>query len=38
MCPGLTDEDAAISHMMSRLVMEKTKPFTGYPLELLFQD
>ncbi len=34
----LADEDAAITRMTSHLVIEKTKPFTGYPLELLFQD
>ncbi|MEW5248860.1 Lrp/AsnC family transcriptional regulator [Microbulbifer sp. 2201CG32-9] len=34
----LADEEAAISRMTSHLVIEKTKPFAGYPLELLFQD
>ncbi|MFI2812389.1 MULTISPECIES: Lrp/AsnC family transcriptional regulator [Microbulbifer] len=34
----LANEDAAISRMTSHLVIEKTKPFKGYPLELLFQD
>nr|WP_277611168.1 Lrp/AsnC family transcriptional regulator [Microbulbifer celer] len=34
----LADEDAAITRMTSHLVIEKTKPFNGYPLELLFQD
>lgn len=34
----LADEDAAITRMTSHLVIEKTKPFSGYPLELLFQD
>jgi DNA-binding Lrp family transcriptional regulator len=34
----LADDEAAISRMTSHLVIEKTKPFSGYPLELLFQD
>ena len=34
----LAEEDAAITRMTSHLVIEKTKPFNGYPLDLLFQD
>ncbi|MCH9690462.1 MAG: Lrp/AsnC family transcriptional regulator [Gammaproteobacteria bacterium] len=34
----LADEDASISRMTSHLVIEKTKPFSGYPLDMLFQS
>lgn len=34
----LANENAAITRMTSHLVIEKTKPFTGYPLDLLFQE
>ncbi|GMG87201.1 Lrp/AsnC family transcriptional regulator [Biformimicrobium ophioploci] len=34
----LADENAAISRMTSQLVIENTKPFSGYPLEMLFAD